>query len=588
MGGGGQDVSPDSTASTSASLLQSALAKRSSLSYQANPYPRWFYIVFALFLLLYVCFIIADSAFPMLNGDSIVFYQRLLESKSAWHGLDTDLKRFFPLAGWNLALIAQFSLSPYAFMLGNACVLVVFSLCFIYLARMSGARAWWSLVMLICIVLSAGYTKLLVEIVFPETTQTMFMLLFLCCCFGVYRLDAKAESSADSKCSWKILALGALALVFGNAVIYLKEVSFIIVSGFGFLHVALSYLAQKRRANSLEKRPLSKRVIIFDSLLMLSGVVFLLVYALATHGAQSSYADTVAAPLIQTIVMLILGMPLLSIALPVVMVLRVRSLLSGKTEVHVFWDSLALIALGYTGAFLVLGMASFHYFVPANILTALYLLFFLANHNFTRLEKLARNLVLALVGLILCTSVIPQGIHHLTINKAQNRNINDTMSFLADYIRNHSHTTIYFEGFGRGQDLYTGSWSYGAFFNILPSVYGVHNFDIASKEPNGKNFTLDPKSPLSFFNSSAVTQPAAGDLLVLCALSDRTIPESRIEQLTRENDLLFVAEHGPYFPSYTPIRIGAAILQDLGITHSLSNYGNPYRLPSKSYILRIR
>ncbi|WP_299325580.1 hypothetical protein [uncultured Helicobacter sp.] len=537
----------------------------------------------------YACFIIADSAFPMLNGDSISFYQQLLESKSAWHGLDTDMKRFFPFAGWNLALIAQFSLSPYAFMLGNACVLVVFSLCFIYLARMSGARAWWSLVMLICIVLSAGYTKLLVEIVFPETTQTMFMLLFLCCCFGVYRLDAKAESSADSKRSWKILGLGALALVFGNAVIYLKEVSFIIISGFGFLHVALSYLAQKRRANSLEKCSLSKRIIIFDSLLMLSGVVFLLVYALATHGAQNNYASAVEvfSPL-RTIIVLFLSAPFLSLALPVIMVLRVRSLLSGEAEVNVFWDSLALIALGYMGAFLVLGMGSFHYFMPANILAALYLLFFLANHNFTRLEKLARNLVLAFTGFILCTSSVPLGIHYLTLNKAQNRNINDTMSFLADYIRNHSHTTIYFEGFGRGRDLYYGSWSYGAFFNILPSVYGVYNFDIASKEPNGKNFTLDPKSPLSFFNSKEVRTPDSSDLLVITALSDVGVLDSRIAELESSHELLFKTSNHPYFPQYTLMSIGAKLLQDCHISHPLSNYGNPYRLPAQSYVFRIR
>ncbi|KAA8710049.1 hypothetical protein F4V45_03505 [Helicobacter canis] len=561
----------------------------SNASHNPAPYPRWFYAIFGLFILLYASFIIADSAFPMLNGDSISFYQQLLESKSAWHGLDTDMKRFFPFAGWNLALIAQFSTSPYAFMLGNACVLVVFSLCFIYLARMSGARAWWSLVMLVCIVLSAGYTKLLVEIVFPETTQTMFMLLFLCCCFGVYRLDAKAESSADSKCSWKILGLGALALVFGNAVIYLKEVSFIIVSGFGFLHVALSYLAQKRRANSLEKRPLSKRIIIFDSLLMLSGVVFLLVYALATHGAQNNYASAVEvfSPL-RTIIVLFLSAPFLSLALPVIMVLRVRSLLSGEAEVNVFWDSLALIALGYMGAFLVLGMGSFHYFMPANILAALYLLFFLANHNFTRLEKLARNLVLAFTGFILCTSSVPLGIHYLTLNKAQNRNINDTMSFLADYIRDHTHTRIYFEGFGRGRDLYYGSWSYGAFFNILPSVYGVHNFDIASKEPNGKNFTLDLKSPLSFFNSKEVRTPDSSDLLIITALSDVGVLDSRIAELESSHELLFKTSNHPYFPQYTLMSIGAKLLQDWHISHPLSNYGNPYRLPAQSYVFRIR
>ncbi|ETD27777.1 hypothetical protein [Helicobacter canis] len=63
----------------------------------------------------------------MLNSDGFLFFTQLLESKSAWHGLQNlEAKRFFSLAGWNLALIAQFSLSPYAFMLGNACVLVAF------------------------------------------------------------------------------------------------------------------------------------------------------------------------------------------------------------------------------------------------------------------------------------------------------------------------------------------------------------------------------------------------------------------------------------------------------------------------------
>lgn len=523
----------------------------------------------------------------MLNADAIGFYHQLLESKSAWHGLATNMKRFFPLAGWNLALIAQFSTSPYAFMLGNACVLVAFSLCFLYLARASGARAWWVLVVFICVVLSAGYAKLLVEIVFPETTQSMFLLLFLCCCFGFYQVDSGATRDSREQ-AWRIWVLGALALIFGNAIIYLKEVSFIIVSGFGFLHLALSYLA-KRGAGSLESYSLSKRVIVFDSLLMLSGVVFLAVYMIATHGAQSSYASAVKvfSPL-RTIVVLFLSAPLLSLVLPVIILLRVRALLSGKSRLHAFWDSIALVAVGYTGAFLVLGMGSFHYFMPANILASLYMLFFLANHCLSRLERLARNLVLALAGVILCTSSMPLGIHYLTLNKAQNRNINDTMSFLAGYIRENPHTRIYFEGFGRGRDLYYGSWSYGSFFNILPSVYGVHDFDIASKEPNGKNFTPNPKSLLSFFNSSEVSQPASGDLLILCALSDKTIPESRIEQLIQENDLLFVAQHKPYFPAYTLMSVGAAILQDLGISHPLSNYGNPYRLPSKSYIVRMR
>lgn len=515
----------------------------------------------------------------MLNSDGFLFFTQLLESKSAWHGLQNlEAKRFFPLAGWNLALIAQFSLSPYAFMLGNACVLVAFGVCYLALARQSLANHWAILVMFICVVLSVGYAKLMVEIVFPETTLTLFVLAFLLCYFYALHSQSKPKS-------W-LLAL--LALLFGNAAIYLKEVAFVIISGFGLLHIALSLLASFIRTKSLTLT-MPRHILLLDILLALSGVVFLALYAYFTRNGNGDYSAMEIYSSVRLLAVLFLSAPLLSIALPVALGFRLYRVAKGakNDSIDVFWDSVGLSALGYTLAFISLGMGSFHYFTPANILASLYLLFLLARYG-RALMGWGFRVVTAVVGLILLTSSIPQGIHYLTFYKTQNKNINETMHYLATYLKSHPHTRIYFEGFGRGVDRYYNAWSYGTIFSILPTIFGVSEFDIASKEPNGTSFHIDPSSSLSFFNSKEVRTPDSSDLLIITALSDVSVLDSRIAELESSHELLFKTSNHPYFPQYTLMSIGAKLLQDWHISHPLSNYGNPYRLPAQSYVFRIR
>lgn len=534
--------------------------------------PAVFYGLFFGFILAYAGFIVMDSAIPMLNSDGFVFFTQLLESKSAWHGLaGLGMKRFFPLAGWNLALIAQFSLSPYAFMLGNACVLVAFGVCYLALGRQSRANHWAILVMFICVVLSVGYAKLMVEIVFPETTLTLFVLAFLLCYFYALHSPSKPKSY--------LLAL--LALLFGNAAIYLKEVAFVIISGFGLAHIALSLLESFIRTKSLT---LTRRIFLLDIALALSGVVFLGAYAYFTRGGSGDYSSMEVYSSVRLFAVLFLSAPLLSIALPVALGFRLYRVIKGDT-IDVFWDSVGLSALAYMLAFIALGMGSFHYFTPANILASLYLLFLLG--HYACIKRWGFRVITAVVLAILLTSSIPQGIHYLTLYKTQNNNMNDTMRYLASYLKSHPHTTIYFEGFGRGVDRYYNAWSYPAIFSILPTIFGVREFDIASKEPNGTSFSIDPRSSLSFFNSQEVSTPDSSDLLIITALSDMDIADSRITELESSQELLFKTDNHPYFPQYTLMSIGAKLLQDLGISHPLSNYGNPYRLPAQSYIFRI-
>lgn len=208
----------------------------------------------------------------------------------------------------------------------------------------------------------------MVEIVFPETTLTLFILAFLLCYFYALHSPSKPKS-------W-LLALLAFAL--GNAAIYLKEVAFVIISGFGLAHIALSLLESFIRTKSLTLT-MPRRIFLLDIALALSGVVFLGAYAYFTRGGSGDYSSMEVYSSVRLFAVLFLSAPLLSIALPVALGFRLYRVIKGDA-IDVFWDSVGLSGFAYMLAFIALGMGSFHYFTPANILASLYLLFLLGHY----------------------------------------------------------------------------------------------------------------------------------------------------------------------------------------------------------------
>ncbi|RDU52622.1 hypothetical protein CQA49_07955 [Helicobacter sp. MIT 00-7814] len=143
-------------------------------------------IAFWAFVAVYAFCIVYKSSMPLMSGDDIAFFMGLRDGGSAWHGLDFGSKRFFPLAGWNLNLIASISTSPYAFMIGNALVFVIIACCYYALARSFGANKALVFVSFVIFALSVGYVKIITQIPFPENTQIMFLLLFLLCVQRVF------------------------------------------------------------------------------------------------------------------------------------------------------------------------------------------------------------------------------------------------------------------------------------------------------------------------------------------------------------------------------------------------------------------
>lgn len=143
-------------------------------------------VLFVAFVALCGFAIICNSNAPLMSGDDITYYTALVNGESVWHGRDFSIKRFFPLAGWNLILVAHFTMNPYAFMVFNAFCFVVMAVCFYILTRDFSPK-----MRIICFVIftfSVGCVKIYTQITFPDTTQIAFIMVFLTLTYALFSL----------------------------------------------------------------------------------------------------------------------------------------------------------------------------------------------------------------------------------------------------------------------------------------------------------------------------------------------------------------------------------------------------------------
>ncbi|MGX3010709.1 hypothetical protein ACWIUD_03975 [Helicobacter sp. 23-1044] len=312
-------------------------------------------------------------------------------------------------------------------------------------------------------------------------------------------------------------------------------------------------------------------------------------YFYFTDSAKNSYTELENVfSTTRTFIVAILAAPFISICAPLLLVCRIYFWRKEGCVFKPFSDSLLVIAILYFMAFLVLGMGSFHYFMPASFVICIYGLIFLRDYGSRIYKSIIFWAVNALVAGILLTNTIPQGLHYFSLNKVQMRNLSQAMEFLADYISENKGTTLYFDGFCRGRDRCYYFWQYGVVFDILPRIYGASDFDIKSNEPNGKNFTPNPNAKFSFFRDDIVSVPQSGDLLIVSFMSDKAISREYLVSLERENELIFKSGNFGYIPSYNLMSLGAWMLGKMGVKHALSNVGNPFKTPSQIYIFKVR
>lgn len=335
---------------------------------------------------------------------------------------------------------------------------------------------------------------------------------------------------------------------------------------------------------------LSRKIVIFDLLCMMSAVVFLGLYVYFAFGAKGSYKDIIPLfSIFNTLLISFLATPITSIVLPLLLLFRAYRILKYKDKLHLLGDTLGVLALAYFGAYIALGMAAFHYFAPSNILAFLYALFCVRLYAAEFRCIFARVVLWVSVGILL-TSAIPQGLNAFSTYKTQSKNTQDAFEFLASYIRTSpTQVNVYFDGFCRGVDKCLNAlFYYPALFQTLPDYFHItSNYDIKSKEPNGGHFTINPSSPLTFFNSDEVSTPQSGDVIILHYASSKYMSPSDVEKIVGQYETLFVSNNYPYYPTYNLMSLGAWVLKQLGVSTFFDNRGNIFKLPSQVYVLRV-
>ncbi len=185
----------------------------------------------------------------------------------------------------------------------------------------------------------------------PERMEFVFFSIFLACYMYVVYSQASIRA-------WVFLVLG---VVCANLALYYKETAFAMLGVFGFVHFVLDY----KNSSKITKT--------FDVALVLSSVVWLVVYALvvlAQKQGSGSYGDT---PYNQVIVMIkvvfnyILQEPFLFVALPCFVLYRIYQVFVKKSPFVPLLDSALVAALVLCAEYVALKIGDIHYLLPAYI-----------------------------------------------------------------------------------------------------------------------------------------------------------------------------------------------------------------------------
>ncbi|MGX2983677.1 hypothetical protein, partial [Helicobacter sp. 23-1045] len=106
----------------------------------------------------------------------------------------------------------------------------------------------------------------------------------------------------------------------------------------------------------------------------------------------------------------------------------------------------------------------------------------------------------------------------------------------ADYLRqNPQGADIYFDGIGRGRDIYAFEVGMRPFWFALylEKMRGVSNFDLRTNAPNGADFSIDKKSRFTLANSDIVSAPKSGDLIIVSNM--RVFAESNMADFAKNS-----------------------------------------------------
>jgi hypothetical protein len=511
---------------------------------------------FVLLVLLYAALLVIR---PELGyGDEYAFLPTLQSGKHfPMYGEEfpyydsAALGRFNPLAGQEYNLAALVSNTPLAYFSLNALMLVSFSLIFAVIIKRLLLDHPYLYAIPILLLLTPGFTLTFTKLLYVDKSALFY--------FSVFLLSFLVFQKAQKPIYFIAAIIGA------NAAIYTKETAFLAIGAFTFAHMLFTWRTADRRVRML------------DSLLMVSALLYIGIYAIEIlphrMSVELNFTNSGWTVFIKNLLNYgLFSDPIVVLLLFPITAWRVYAVfVRGSEPGHPVHDPLLAAGTTYASAYFILNMYSPYYFLPVYLFALPPIFYFLARD---RLKNFAWKSAVVATALVLLVNAIPLSIHYLAYNKYVPVNFNHTLDFLVQDINKRytdQRLAIFFDGVDRG----TGRGVYyvvGEFLRF--KGLSIDKFDFKSRNealdpspfighrsPFDKDEDIErmnvryrftyPKFPFTVFQPGPLPEIHKGDYLVVSPQSTANIDAAYLERLMKDYDLVFKTDSPFAIPRVT-------------------------------------
>ncbi len=441
-----------------------------------------------------------------------------------------DLGRFTPIVSMEYNFVGLFSTSPFAYFLYHSLQFIFFAVLLVFLLRKVTSSFPLIYLTSAFLFLLPAFTISWFRLQLPER-NAIFLFAALLLCFYAYLKEERV----------RYIVFG---LLIANLALYYKETAFLVIGGFGFSYLVLSW-----RSSSLKTK-------IFACLLWFSSLLYLTLYyfLIYLHGTpfvlRAKIYNQALVFLKNFLNYATFSDPILVLLLLPLTFWRAYRVFWRRDPSHPLYDSMLVGASLYVIAYFALGIYGVYYLLPAYIFAIPPLWYYLLP-----LFRVSRtwNILAFLALFFMVVNAIPAGIHYLTYNKYLPLNFNKTLNFLIQDIEARhprNRPSIFLDGVNRG----TGAGTYFIFAEFLYSKgLSWDRFDMQSSieadDPTPLVSKIQP--PLTVFGRGPLSPPQKGDYLVITPQSTGDTSKAHRESLVKDYELIFQTKSTFAFPRLT-------------------------------------
>jgi hypothetical protein len=471
-------------------------------------------IGFALFATLYVVVIFYKEDFAYYDNDQLTDFS--LRGRSFSPPIWPATGRFFPLGFQEFNLLALFTKSPAGFHSFAVAQLTILVLALFALLR--EVRFSYRVLIVATAMLAPSVAIAFTDLIYPERNVLFWLAIIMVC---LYAYSKTKGSTYFVSC-----------LIATHFVLYYKETAVVLVAGYAIGKLWLEGYLGWRAGRSW--RQVARENFLPLGMLCLAGIYTMLFVVTMFPHARLSYLATQRQGL---------GSVLLTYAqtdwLPPILLLifcaRVWGFIHSKIELDPTWDPLALGALGYFFAVIILGLVSGYYMAPVDLIALIYAAR-VALAGIAKPTKLRIALVASMMTCLLLHNVAYSGFRII-----ERKNLIVLKSQFADFLRGYQPSGKEIELFfpyADGDHL-MGLSSYLR-YRGLPLVErgGTRNGDgppvvVESPEEFPRNLCIDYRD----YTCVHAESPRQGALIVI--LPDDVASNRDVQKIGRASVLLF-------------------------------------------------